>query len=671
MPVRRRLFLVFALLIAGPAVGRNAARAFASAADGQPQGSTDAALAAAFEQCWDLAATTLQDPLSLGPAADVESRIAAIVRGDPDPPALIRALARSVEIGIGGGNVAHLALGRALGNVLSDPVVRVAAIWHPDGCPPETRRRLLKLAILGGGDPDPVTGMRHIRAGQLDPAEIVGPLARASTPGETWALGEAVLDQARAHVRGNFSAKAAFSVAASDAALRGWCGALIEALREPATPVARFWLGWTLHSLLTPEADTISEDADAWAETLAAIPAGDAVPRHLQLRTSKPSLLDLFWAGAPMSYQEIWLRDDDRLPADRTALEALVALNPHHPDLLGMHAVVCERLGAYEAADRSFAALADILGRDLTYAEYRFYAAIRHGMFSERRLLHLLEARQAGRRGRGYAEMVPELYPLLVAHGRFAEARALFAEGPPGFKTAQFVAMGVQIALAGAVALVMGSQMRRRALPFPSLRQAALLTACFVLINMAATLVLGIWLGFIAAAVVVVGAYLLMKDRPGPDAEGFRWPGAVGGVLLPAAVVVGGVAVASGWHWLLSVSGVEPQPQLGAEALRGQQGAGLAVAVAAVVVAAPVAEELLFRRLWFPVLRQRYGAAVGIAASACLFAAVHGDVQAFVPLAALGAGFAWLYHRSRSLVGCTVAHALNNALAVATTALWG
>ncbi len=173
--------------------------------------------------------------------------------------------------------------------------------------------------------------------------------------------------------------------------LRGWCNALIEALREPATPVGRFWLAWTLHSLLTPEADTISEDADAWAETLAAIAAGDAV-RHV----------------APMFYQEVWPRDDDRLPAARAALESLLALNPQHPDLPGMHAVVCERLGAFEAADRSFAALADILGRDLTYAEYRFYAAIRHGMFSERRLLHLLEARQAGRRGRAYAEMVPE-----------------------------------------------------------------------------------------------------------------------------------------------------------------------------------------------------------------------------------------------------------------------
>lgn len=44
-----------------------------------------------------------------------------------------------------------------------------------------------------------------------------------------------------------------------------------------------------------------------------------------------------------------------------------------------------------------------------------------------------------------------------------------------------------------------------RVRPFPSLRQAALLTACFMLVNIAATLVLGIWLGGIAAAVVVVG----------------------------------------------------------------------------------------------------------------------------------------------------------------------
>jgi hypothetical protein len=393
MPATRRVLLVFALLIAGPAIGPGLVRASASSPDVQPQGSPDQALAAAFEQCWDLAISTLQEPRAFGPeaerrAADLESRIVAIVRGYPDPPALICELARAVEFGLRRrGNLAHLMLSSALANVLSDPIVRAATIWRPAGCPPETRRRLLKLASLRGGDHYFFIERRPPRPGHLEPTEIVGPLARASTPGEAWALSEAVLDQARANVRVNVSAEP------NDAVIRGWCSALIEALREPATPVARFWLGWTLHCLLTPEADTISEDADAWAETLAAIPAGDAVPHHLQLRTEWPRLLDLFWAGAPMSSQEIW-RDDDRLPADRAALEALVALNPHHPDLLGMHAVVCERLGAFEAADRSFAALADILGRDLTYAEYRFSAAIRHGMFSERRLLHLLEARQ-------------------------------------------------------------------------------------------------------------------------------------------------------------------------------------------------------------------------------------------------------------------------------------
>lgn len=151
------------------------------------------------------------------------------------------------------------------------------------------------------------------------------------------------------------------------------------------------------------------------------------------------------------------------------------------------------------------------------------------------------------------------------------------------------------------------------------------------------------------------------------------WCGALIEALREPATPVGRFWLAWTLHSLLTPEAdtISEDADAWGEALRGQQGVGLAFAVAAVVVAAPVAEELLFRRLWFPALRQRYGVAVGIAASACLFAAMHGEAQAFVPLATLGAGFAWLYHRTRSLVGCTVAHALNNALAVATTALWG
>jgi hypothetical protein len=49
-------------------------------------------------------------------------------------------------------------------------------------------------------------------------------------------------------------------------------------------------------------------------------------------------------------------------------------------------------------------------------------------------------------------------------------------------------------------------------------------------------------------------------------------------------------------------------------------------------------------------------------------AAIHLDAHAFVPLAAIGLILGWVYHRTRSLISCSVAHALNNLAAV--VAVW-
>ncbi|MBX5476291.1 MAG: CPBP family intramembrane metalloprotease [Clostridia bacterium] len=94
----------------------------------------------------------------------------------------------------------------------------------------------------------------------------------------------------------------------------------------------------------------------------------------------------------------------------------------------------------------------------------------------------------------------------------------------------------------------------------------------------------------------------------------------------------------------------------------------LAGLFAAVVLAAPLAEELFYRGLLFEWLRPR-GFWVAAVVSSLLFAAAHVSLTLMVPLAVTGFGFAWIYAKTGSLVASTVAHAMFNGVALVATVL--
>ena len=87
----------------------------------------------------------------------------------------------------------------------------------------------------------------------------------------------------------------------------------------------------------------------------------------------------------------------------------------------------------------------------------------------------------------------------------------------------------------------------------------------------------------------------------------------------------------------------------------------------AVVVAAPVGEELFFRGLVFPVVRDRWGLAAGLAISGALFALVHFEISVVIPFWGIGMLFAWSYHRSGTLWTPILAHAIFNGVSFAVT----
>lgn len=81
-----------------------------------------------------------------------------------------------------------------------------------------------------------------------------------------------------------------------------------------------------------------------------------------------------------------------------------------------------------------------------------------------------------------------------------------------------------------------------------------------------------------------------------------------------------------------------------------------------ICVLAPVLEEVIFRGFVYPGLRRRLAVTGAVVASALLFAMMHNNPAALLPIGLIGIVLAVLYERSRSLVPPIVCHALNNTL---------
>jgi membrane protease YdiL (CAAX protease family)/uncharacterized RDD family membrane protein YckC len=172
--------------------------------------------------------------------------------------------------------------------------------------------------------------------------------------------------------------------------------------------------------------------------------------------------------------------------------------------------------------------------------------------------------------------------------------------------------------------------------------------------------------------------------------------------LFDGFLVAVAIGMASGWHfnlraalgrlglrrfepsalgWMFAVLGtyyagailfsllvVQPdQEDIGKELGICNPGIGIAVAaVLAIVVLAPIAEEIFFRGFFFAGLRTRWSLWPSALLSGAIFGLVHAPTgpTAAIPLAGLGVGLAWLYNKTGSLYPCMLAHFLNNALAI-------
>lgn len=153
---------------------------------------------------------------------------------------------------------------------------------------------------------------------------------------------------------------------------------------------------------------------------------------------------------------------------------------------------------------------------------------------------------------------------------------------------------------------------------------------------------------------------------PAPTEPAYRMsPGkvavAAGTVVLIALPLLALVALA--WGGLLQLLGLprEPQDLIGIFARTESRWVFVGLLLVACVMA-PLTEELIFRGILYRFLRQRFGRAPGLLASAVFFGTLHANWASFAPLCVLGVIFALAYEKTGDLRVPIVAHGLFNLL---------
>jgi membrane protease YdiL (CAAX protease family) len=100
------------------------------------------------------------------------------------------------------------------------------------------------------------------------------------------------------------------------------------------------------------------------------------------------------------------------------------------------------------------------------------------------------------------------------------------------------------------------------------------------------------------------------------------------------------------------------------ESTRARHDAGPVVVLVLALVAAPLAEEVIFRGLLYPLLRRRAGIVASALITAAVFAAMHGNMVQFASSLPLAVLLALVYERVRAVWPCVLIHLGFNVAAV-------
>lgn len=183
------------------------------------------------------------------------------------------------------------------------------------------------------------------------------------------------------------------------------------------------------------------------------------------------------------------------------------------------------------------------------------------------------------------------------------------------------------------------------------------------------TMLLGT-LAFDGPILLLVCLFLFFEGITWAQAFGFNRAGTGRAVLLGLLVALVflpfGLGMMAGSQWALQRLQIPVSDQLPVEILK-KAGPGFSrVCLAFVAVGfAPVAEETLFRGILYPTIKQCGFPRAALWGTSFVFALIHVNLPAFIPLMVLAMILALLYEKTDNLLACIVAHAAFNAANVA------
>jgi len=173
-------------------------------------------------------------------------------------------------------------------------------------------------------------------------------------------------------------------------------------------------------------------------------------------------------------------------------------------------------------------------------------------------------------------------------------------------------------------------------------------------------------ISFQGAALILVSKFLSHYRVSWSEAFGFRnwWQRAL---RIGAALALGFIPVGLGLQqlcaWTMTRMHVQPVAQEAVQALQQSNSllSSLGLGIIAIILA-PIAEEVIFRGILYPAIRQAGFPRLALWGTSLLFAAIHMNIATFVPLLVLAMLLALLYERTTNLLACISAHSLFNAM---------
>jgi membrane protease YdiL (CAAX protease family) len=183
--------------------------------------------------------------------------------------------------------------------------------------------------------------------------------------------------------------------------------------------------------------------------------------------------------------------------------------------------------------------------------------------------------------------------------------------------------------------------------------ELTLVGATIILVSTQAAMLLISWL-FVRRPRALAGLPSFPNPDPGRALRmGFGW--GIAAWFVSTLVII---AVAT----LLESLDMPPEPQAAERAIAVLNPV---LVVIAVVIVAPIAEEIFFRGVVFNAWLREGGRRFAFIGSALLFAVIHLSLVSLLPIFLLGLALAWVYQRTGNLLAPMAMHATVNGISVA------